>query len=95
MNTPNPNRDYQTYDIEKESLEAHIAIEAERWYSLNSKIDNVHKQLSQDITSNKTEVLQATQENNRNINKLERIIIWAMGSIFLTVLGAVVTVVLR
>ena len=84
-----------TYDIEKENLEAHIAIEAERWVQLNSKIDNVHSALDQKIDGQKTEILQNVQENNRNITKLEKMIIWAMGTFITVIVGAVITFVLN
>ena len=84
-----------TYDIEKENLEAHIAIEAERWYQLNSKIDNVHSSLDQKIEGQKTEILQNVRENNRNITKLEKLILWSMGTFITVIVGTVATYFLR
>ena len=92
MSDPKTMRDIiPTYDIEKENLEAHIAIEAERWVQLNSKIDNIHSSLDQKIASQKNEILQNVQENNRNITKLEKMIIWAMGTFITVIIGAVIT----
>ena len=92
MSDPKTMRDIiPTYDIENENLEAHIAIEAERWVQLNSKIDNIHSSLDQKIDSQKNEILQNVQENNRNITKLEKMIIWAMGTFITVIIGAVIT----
>ena len=92
MSDPKTMRDIiPTYDIEKENLEAHIAIEAERWVQLNSKIDNIHSSLDQKIDSQKNEILLNVQENNRKITKLEKKIIWAMGTFITLIIGAVIT----
>ena len=92
MSDPKTMRDIiPTYDIEKENLEAHIAIAAERWVRLNSKIDNIHSSLDQKIDSQKNEILLNVQENNRNITKLEKMIIWAMGTFITVIIGAVIT----
>ena len=92
MSDPKTMRDIiPTYDIEKENLEAHIAIEAERWVQLNSKIDNIHSSLDQKIDSQKNEILLNVQENNRNITKLEKMIILAMGTFITVIIGAGIT----
>jgi len=73
-----------TYPIESESLEAHVAICSERYLQIHQHLQETEYRLSTKIESNATQ-----------ISKLEKVVIWGIGAIFVTLLSGVVAIVLK
>ena len=73
-----------TYDVEAESLEAHVAICSERYYAIHQ-----HLQDSEARLTSKIEI------NSAQVSRIEKIVIWSMGAIFVTLLGSILAVVIR
>jgi predicted nucleic acid-binding Zn-ribbon protein len=70
--------------IEFESLEAHVAISRERHDEINSRFNKV----DQEITKLETEL-------DDKFTKLERVIFWSMGTLFITLLGTLFTIIAK
>jgi|TARA_Y100000310_G_scaffold338507_1_gene428322 hypothetical protein len=73
-----------TYDVETESLEAHVAICSERYFAIHQHLQESESRLSQKI-----------ETNSAQISRIEKIVIWSMGAIFVTLLGSILAVILR
>ena len=73
-----------TYDVETESLEAHVAICSERYFAIHQHLQESEVRLSQKI-----------EINSAQVSRIEKIVIWSMGAIFITLLGSILAVVLK
>ena len=73
-----------TYDVETESLEAHVAICSERYFAIHQHLQESEARLSQKI-----------ETNSAQVSRIEKIVIWSMGAIFITLLGSILSVVLK
>jgi len=69
-----------TYDIEAESLEAHVAICSERYSALHQHLEDSETRLTEKIDN-----------NSNQISRLERVLFWGVGAVFVTLLGAMFT----
>ena len=69
-----------TYDIEAESLEAHVAICSERYGALHQHIEDSEERLTEKIDNNSSQ-----------ITRLEKVFFWGIGAVFVTLLGATLT----
>ena len=74
----------ETYEIESESLEAHVAICSERYYAIH-----------QHIQDTEVRVCERIDYNSAAISRLERIFFWGLGATFVTLLGGVVATLLK
>jgi len=73
-----------TYDIEAESLEAHVAICAERYGALHQHIED-----------SETRLVEKIDNNSNQISRLERVFFWGIGAVFITLLGSMFTIILK
>ena len=73
-----------TYDVETESLEAHVAICSERYFAIHQHLQESEGRLTQKI-----------ETNSAQISRIEKVVVWSMGAIFVTLLGSILAVVLR
>jgi hypothetical protein len=73
-----------TYDVETESLEAHVAICSERYFAIHQHLQESEVRLSQKI-----------EINSAQVSRIEKIVVWSMGAIFITLLGSILAVVLK
>ena len=73
-----------TYDVETESLEAHVAICSERYFAIHQHLQESEARLSQKI-----------EINSAQVSRIEKIVIWSMGAIFITLLGSILAVVIK
>jgi cell division protein FtsL len=73
-----------TYDIETESLDAHVAICSERYFAIHQHLQESEVRLSQKI-----------EINSAQISRIEKVVIWSMGAIFITLLGSILAVILK
>ena len=73
-----------TYDVETESLEAHVAICSERYFAIHQHLQDSEARLASKI-----------EMNSAQVSRIEKIVIWSMGAIFVTLLGSILAVVLR
>ena len=73
-----------TYDVETESLEAHVAICSERYFAIHQHLQESEGRLSQKI-----------ETNSAQISRIEKVVIWSMGAIFVTLLGSILAIVLK
>ena len=73
-----------TYDVETESLEAHVAICSERYFAIHQHLQESEGRLTQKI-----------ETNSMQVSRIEKIVIWSMGAIFVTLLGSILAVVIR
>ena len=73
-----------TYDVETESLEAHVAICSERYFAIHQHLQESEARLSQKI-----------ETNSAQVSRIEKIVVWSMGAIFITLLGSTLSVVLK
>ena len=73
-----------TYDVETESLEAHVAICSERYFAIHQHLQESEGRLTQKI-----------ETNSAQISRIEKVVVWSMGAIFITLLGSILAVVLR
>ena len=74
----------ETYEIESESLEAHVAICSERYFAIHQHLQESEGRLSQKI-----------ETNSAQISRIEKVVIWSMGAIFVTLLGSILAIVLK
>ena len=70
--------------IESQSLETHVVVSHERHEEIQKRFDRVH------IRMDKME-----ENTEKQFTKIERIIIWSMGTLFLTLLTTLFTIVYR
>ena len=73
-----------TYDVESESLEAHVAICSERYSALHQHIEDTEDRLMDQV-----------KQNSSHIQRLEKVLFWGIGAIFVTLLGAVLTIIIK
>jgi len=73
-----------TYDVETESLEAHVAICSERYFAIHQHLQESEARLAQKI-----------ETNSAQISRIEKVVVWSMGAIFVTLLGSILAVVLK
>jgi hypothetical protein len=73
-----------TYDVETESLEAHVAICSERYFAIHQHLQDSEARLTSKI-----------EMNSAQVSRIEKIVVWSMGAIFVTLLGSILAVVLR
>ena len=73
-----------TYDIESESLEAHVAICSERYGALHQHLEDSETRLTEKIDN-----------NSNQISRLERVFFWGIGAVFITLLGSMFTIILK
>ena len=73
-----------TYDIEAESLEAHVAICSERYGALHQHLEDSESRLTEKIDN-----------NSDQISRLERVFFWGIGAVFITLLGSMFTIILK
>lgn len=73
-----------TYDVESESLEAHVAICSERYAALHQHIEDSEEKISQKI-----------EVNTDHIQRLERVLFWGIGAVFVTLLGSVFAILFK
>ena len=73
-----------TYEVETESLEAHVAICSERYIAIHQHLQDSESRLSQKI-----------ETNSAQISRIEKVVIWSMGAIFVTLLGSILAIVLK
>jgi hypothetical protein len=73
-----------TYDIEADSLEAHVAICSERYGALHQHIDDSETRLTEKIDN-----------NSNQITRLERVFFWGIGAVFITLLGAMLSTIFK
>lgn len=73
-----------TYDVETESLEAHVAICSERYFAIHQHLQESESRLSQKI-----------ETNSAQISRIEKVVVWSMGAIFVTLLGSILAIVLK
>jgi len=73
-----------TYDVEAESLEAHVAICSERYYAIHQHLQDSEARLTSKI-----------ETNSAQVSRIEKIVVWSMGAIFVTLLGSILAVVIR
>ena len=74
----------ETYDIESESLEAHVAICGERYLAIHQHLQDCEVRLCDKIDN-----------NSNQITRLERVFFWGIGAIFVTLLGGILTALLN
>jgi hypothetical protein len=70
--------------LETQSLETHVVVSHERHEEIQKRFDKV------DIRMDRME-----ENTDRQFTKIERIIIWSMGSLFITLLTTLFTIVYR
>jgi hypothetical protein len=70
--------------IESQSLETHVVVSHERHEEIQKRFDRVH------IRMDKME-----EHSDKQFTKIERIIIWSMGTLFITLLTTLFTIVYR
>ena len=73
-----------TYDIEAESLEAHVAICSERYFAIHQHLQDSEGRLSIKIDT-----------NTAQISRMEKLVFWGIGAIFITLLGSILAVILK
>ena len=73
-----------TYDVETESLEAHVAICSERYFAIHQHLQESEARLAQKI-----------ETKSAQISRIEKVVVWSMGAIFVTLLGSILAVVLK
>jgi len=87
-NTPRIQKLYthpsETYDIETESLEAHVAICSERYFAIHQHLQDSEGRLSIKIDT-----------NTAQISRMEKLVFWGIGAIFITLLGSILAVILK
>ena len=79
-NIPNHLRHGDIYDIEKQNLEAHVAICVQRYNALHQHIQDGHDKLCLKIDTNTSQ-----------ISQLQKAVFWCMGVLFVTLFGAIIT----
>ena len=82
----NPKRQSQgsLASLESQSLETHVVVSHERHEEIQKRFDRVH------IRMDKME-----EHPDKQFTKIERIIIWSMGTLFITLLTTLFTIVYR
>ena len=82
----NPKRQSQSTlaSLESQSLETHVVVSHERHEEIQKRFDRVH------IRMDKME-----EHTDQQFTKIERIIIWSMGTLFITLLTTLFTIVYR
>lgn len=70
--------------LESQSLETHVVVSHERHEEIQKRFDKV------DIRMDRME-----ENTDRQFTKIERIIIWSMGTLFITLLTTLFTIVYR
>ena len=70
--------------LETQSLETHVVVSHERHEEIQKRFDRVH------IRMDKME-----EHTDKQFTKIERIIIWSMGTLFITLLTTLFTIVYR
>ena len=70
--------------LETQSLETHVVVSHERHEEIQKRFDRVH------IRMDKME-----EHSDKQFTKIERIIIWSMGTLFITLLTTLFTIVYR
>lgn len=73
-----------TYDIESDSLEAHVAICSERYAALHQHIED-----------SETRLMDQVKQNTVQIGRLEKVLFWGIGAIFVTLFTAVLTIIIK
>ena len=73
-----------TYEVETESLEAHVAICSERYFAIHQHLQDSEARLTSKI-----------ETNSAQVSRIEKIVVWSMGAIFVTLLGSILAVVIR
>lgn len=74
----------ETYDIESENLEAHVAICSERYLAIHQHLKDCEARLTDKIDN-----------NSGQISRLEKVFFWGIGAIFVTLLGGILTTLLN
>ena len=74
----------ETYDIESENLEAHVAICSERYLAIHQHLQDCEARLTDKIDN-----------NSGQISRLEKVFFWGIGAIFVTLLGGILTALLN
>ena len=82
-NQPKVISDAQTH-LESSNLEAHVVVSHERHTEIQKRFDKV------DLRMDRME-----ENTDRQFTKIERIIIWSMGTLFITLLTTLFTIVYR
>ena len=82
----NPKRQSQSTlaSLESQSLETHVVVSHERHTEIQKRFDKV------DLRMDRME-----ENTDRQFTKIERIIIWSMGTLFITLLTTLFTIVYR
>ena len=70
--------------IESQSLETHVVVSHERHEEIQKRFDRVHIRMDKMETN-----------TEKQFTKIERIIIWSMGTLFLTLLTTLFTIVYK
>jgi hypothetical protein len=83
QNKPRVISDAQTH-LESSNLETHVVVSHERHTEIQKRFDKV------DVRMDKME-----ERTDAQFTKIERIIIWSMGTLFLTLLTTLFTIVYR
>ena len=71
-------------DLESGNLDTHVAVSHERFENITKRFDQV------DIRMDRME-----EKTDLQFTKIERIIVWSMGTLFLTLLTTLFTIVYR
>ena len=79
-----PDIDTKLAQLETESLETHVVVSHERHEEIQKRFDKV------DIRIDRME-----ENTDKQFTKIERIIIWSMGTLFITLLTTLFTIVYR
>jgi tetrahydromethanopterin S-methyltransferase subunit G len=83
-NQPNKKLHGNLASLESQSLETHVVVSHERHEEIQKRFDKV------DLRMDKME-----EHTDRQFTKIERIIIWSMGTLFITLLTTLFTIVYR
>jgi len=83
-NQPNKKTHTSLASLETQSLETHVVVSHERHEEIQKRFDKV------DLRMDKME-----EHTDRQFTKIERIIIWSMGTLFITLLTTLFTIVYR
>ena len=66
----------ETYEIESESLEAHVAICSERFLAVQQHLQDCEVRLTDKIDNNSSQII-----------RLEKVFFWGIGAIFVNLFG--------
>jgi tetrahydromethanopterin S-methyltransferase subunit G len=83
-NQPNKKPHASLASLESQSLETHVVVSHERHEEIQKRFDKV------DLRIDKME-----EHTDKQFTKIERIIIWSMGTLFITLLTTLFTIVYR